>query len=311
MNTDLSRPVGLFTPRAPSIAKPAFEAAPPPSRTQSVAGVANIAAFWGVHAACLAAFWTGVDTRAVLMAVALYVVRMFGITAGYHRYFSHHTYRMGRVMQFLIGWLGCMSAQKGPLWWAAHHRRHHQYSDTRSDIHSPIRESFWWSHVGWVLSSRYDDTDYRVIPDFTKFPELMWLNRWHLVPPLTLGIACLLFGGAKGLVWGFFISTTVLWHSTFLINSAAHLFGSQRYPTTDASRNNVWLAFLTLGEGWHNNHHYHPSSTGQGFFWWEIDLSLYGLKVLEKLGLVSDLRRPPERVLALGRENDRRRRLAR
>ncbi len=276
----------------------------PIARTPDVSwqGTANIAAFFSVHLVCLAAFWTGVSRLAMGLMVGSFLIRMFGITAGYHRYFSHRTYKVNRVVQFAMAWIGCSSAQKGPLWWAAHHRAHHQNSDTRSDIHSPIREGFWWSHVGWILSSQYDDTNYKIIPDLARYPELMWMNKHFLVPPVVWGALCLLIGGAQGLVWGFFISTTLLWHATFLINSAAHLMGRRRFDTTDSSRNSVILALLTLGEGWHNNHHYFPSSTNQGFYWWEIDITYYALKLMQKIGLTKELRNPPQRVLELGRK---------
>jgi stearoyl-CoA desaturase (delta-9 desaturase) len=264
-------------------------------------GHMNLLAVVLVHAACFAASWTGVSAFALGLAVLSFGIRMFGITAGYHRYFAHRSFKAGRGMQFVLAWLGCSAAQKGPLWWAAHHRTHHQVADQRGDIHSPIRETFFWSHMGWWMSNKYDETQYKLIPDYANVPELRWLNKYFLVPPVVWAFLCAAMGGWQGVVWGFFISTTFLWHATFLINSAAHLVGRRRYPTLDGSRNSFWLAILTLGEGWHNNHHYFPSSVNQGFYWWEIDVSYYTLRVLEKIGLVSDLRRPPERVLAKGR----------
>lgn len=278
--------------------------APTITREKSTHGHLNVLAFFLVHVACFTAIWTGVNTKAAILAVASYLIRMFAITAGYHRYFSHRTYQTSRFFQFVLGWIGCASAQKGPLWWAAHHRTHHLESDTPRDIHSPVRDGFWWAHVGWILSEKFDETDTKKIPDLVRFPELVWLNKHFLVPPVTWALACLAIGGAQGLAWGFFISTVVLWHSTFLINSAAHLFGTRRFPTTDDSRNNFWLAILTLGEGWHNNHHYFPSATNQGFYWWEIDVSFYVLKVFRSVGLVWGLRRPPQRILDLGKTLD-------
>jgi len=203
--------------------------------------------FFAVHLVCLAAFWTGVSWKAVLLCFALYVVRMFGITAGYHRYFAHRSYRTSRWFQFVLAWLGCSAAQKGPLWWAAHHRHHHQHSDQIADVHSPEREGFWWSHVGWILCSRYEHTDFAAIKDFAKYPELNWLNRFHVIPGVVLAVACFLLMGWQGLVWGFFISTVVLYHGTFVINSLCHMFGKVRYQTTDTSRNSLILALITLG----------------------------------------------------------------
>ncbi len=232
----------------------------------------------------------------VAAAVALYYVRMFGVTAVYHRYFSHRAYKTSRPMQFLLALLGASAAQKGPLWWAAHHRDHHKYSDQPEDIHSPRQRGFWWSHVGWIVSHDYDETKFGRIADFAKYPELRWLNRWHLLPPTVLAVALWLVGGSGLLVWGFFVSTVVLWHGTFTINSLSHVFGSVRYQTGDDSKNNVWLALITMGEGWHNNHHHYQSTANQGFFWWEVDVSYYALRALSLVGLVWDLRTPPAHV---------------
>lgn len=254
-----------------------------------------------IHLACFAAFWTGVDWKAIALCVSLFLLRKFGITAGYHRYFSHKSFKTSRAFQFVLAWLGCSATQKGPLWWASHHRGHHQNSDGAADIHSPARDGFWWSHIGWVMSGVYDETDFKRIPDYARYPELRWMNRHHVVPPIVLAVLCWLIGGTKGLVWGFCISTTILWHTTFFINSACHMIGRRLFPTKDDSRNSLLMALLTLGEGWHNNHHYYPSSVNQGFYWWEIDVSYYVLRGLAALGIVWDLRRPPARVLALGR----------
>jgi stearoyl-CoA desaturase (Delta-9 desaturase) len=264
----------------------------------------NIIGMFGVHALCLLAFWTGVDAAALALFAATFAVRKFGITAGYHRYFAHKSYKTSRVFQFVLAVLGGTAAQRGPLWWASHHRNHHRYSDTDRDIHSPVKRGFWWSHIGWVLSPAYEKAENRLIPDFNKYPELRWLDDNYLAPPLLLGMLCFFIGSWKGLVWGMFVSTTVLWHTTFLINSATHLFGKKRFPTKDESRNSLILALLTLGEGWHNNHHYYPTSVNQGFYWWEIDISYYVLKVLSWFGVVWDLKKPPQRVLdkGLGRE---------
>lgn len=250
-----------------------------------------------MHLVCFAAIWTGVSWSAALLCAGLYIVRMFGLTAGYHRYFSHRTYKTGRVFQFVLALLGTLATQKGVLWWAAHHRRHHKYTDQEGDVHSPVKDGFWWSHIGWVISTKYDETDWNAIKDFAAYPELRWLNKWHVVPPVVLAVLCYLVMGWQGLVWGFFISTVLLYHGTFAVNSFAHMFGSRRYETTDDSRNNFWIALLTGGEGWHNNHHHYMSSVRQGFFWWEIDFSYYILWALSKFGIVWDMRQPPERLL--------------
>ena len=253
--------------------------------------------FFAVHALALATpFVAPVEGRWIALALGLYVVRMFGVTAGYHRYFSHRAFRTSRGFQLLLAVLGASAVQKGPLWWAAHHRDHHSHSDGPEDVHSPLERGFWWSHVGWILARRYDATKHERVKDFASFPELRWLDRWHLVVPLALAGALFLVGGLPALLWGFFVSTVLLWHGTFAINSLAHVFGRRRYETGDGSRNSLALALVTLGEGWHNNHHFYASSAKQGFFWWEVDVSYYVLRLLAAVRLVRDLRAPPDRV---------------
>jgi stearoyl-CoA desaturase (delta-9 desaturase) len=259
--------------------------------------------FFLMHVLPLGILWTGFGWQEAALAVGLYVVRMFFITAGYHRYFAHRAFKTGRVFQFLLAFGGGTAAQKGMLWWSGHHRHHHKHSDTPKDIHSPKR-GFWWSHMGWIVCEKYEATPSDAIKDFAKYPELVWLDRWHLVPPVVLGLACYLLGGASALFGGFFLSTAVLYHGTFVINSVTHVFGRRRYATSDTSKNSFLLAVITLGEGWHNNHHYYQSTANQGFFWWELDLSYYALKVLSWVGLVWDLRTPSKKVLMANREQD-------
>ncbi len=253
--------------------------------------------FFAIHLLAVAGVvWLGWSWSGLLLAVALYYVRMFGVTGGYHRYFAHRSYRTGRVFQFLLALLAVSSAQKGALWWASHHRHHHKHSDQVGDVHSAKLDGFWWSHVGWILSDKYEPLDDSKIKDFTKYPELMWLERWHLLVPTALGFGLFFAGGWWALVWGLFVSTTLLWHGTFTINSLTHVWGSVRYETTDNSKNNLLLALITMGEGWHNNHHYYQRSVRQGFFWWEIDLTYYVLRALEVVGLVWDLHKPSREV---------------
>ncbi|HVJ93846.1 MAG TPA: acyl-CoA desaturase [Labilithrix sp.] len=256
------------------------------------------APFFGVHiAAVVGLALLGWSWKGFALAVALYFVRMFGVTAGYHRYFSHRTYRTSRWFQFLLGCLAVSSFQKGVLWWAAHHREHHKHSDTKLDPHSWREEGFWWSHIGWILSRDTEETDLKKVGDLARYPELVWLNKYHVVPGILLGVALWLVGSWHALVWGLFVSTTLLWHGTFAINSFAHWWGRRRYVTTDDSKNSFALALLTMGEGWHNNHHYYPRSVRQGFFWWEIDCTYYVLRALSAIGLVWDLHTPPKPVL--------------
>jgi stearoyl-CoA desaturase (delta-9 desaturase) len=269
--------------------------------------IATIPYFF-VHAACLLGIHPSLRPSwgAMIVCIAIYYLRMFGITAGYHRYFSHRSYKTGRVFQFILAAIGTTSLQKGVLWWAAHHRTHHKYSDEPRDIHSPRQRGLYWAHQGWILSPRFEATDWPRIQDFAKYPELRWLNQHFIIPALMAEgllflVSWLVTGNAvEGLriaLWGGFFSTVLLWHGTFTINSLAHVWGSRRYKTTDDSRNNFILALITMGEGWHNNHHYYQSTANQGFFWWEVDFSYYILKVLSWFGIVWDLRTPPAHVL--------------
>ena len=249
--------------------------------------------FWGLHAAAIIGVvklgwsWSG-----VALALGLYVLRMFFVTAAYHRYFSHRSYRTSRVFQFVLA-LGAMATgQKGVIWWASHHRKHHRHSDDPNDTHSPY-DGFWWSHMGWMLSAENEGTDLQSVKDLTRFPELRFLERIWIVPPVAAGLLCYAFGGWHGLVWGCFVSQVLLWHGTFTINSLSHLIGTRRFETSDDSRNHWALAIITLGEGWHNNHHHRPGVARQGIAWWEIDVSYYILRGLGALGLVWDLRGPP------------------
>lgn len=253
--------------------------------------------FWGVHvAAVVGAIIVGWSWSAFWWLSITYCVRMFAITAGYHRYFSHRTYKTSRAFQFVLALLGMTTAQQGPLWWAAHHRRHHKYSDMPEDIHSPRQRGFIWSHCQWILAKRHKATDFDRIKDFAKYPELRFLNRYDLACVVATAVLTYLVGGATGLFWGFFVSVVLAWHFTFFINSLAHVLGSRRYETTDDSRNNFFLALMTFGEGWHNNHHHYQRTARQGFFWWEIDMSWYALKVLEAMRIVWDVEGVPRHI---------------
>jgi len=252
-----------------------------------------------VHLLCFAVIFTGISTTAIVLFVVMYFGRAFFVTAAYHRYFSHKSYRLNRFWQFVFAFQAEATAQKGVLWWASNHRHHHRYSDQESDLHSP-RKGFWWSHVGWILSDKYKATDLAAIKDFAKYPELRWLDKHEGVPPWIYGIAAFAIGGWSGLVVGFFWSTVLLWHTTFLVNSAAHVFGRRRYETTDTSRNSFLIALVTGGEGWHNNHHHYQASARQGFFWWEVDFTYYVLKAMSWVGIVKDLKAPPARILHPG-----------
>jgi stearoyl-CoA desaturase (delta-9 desaturase) len=265
--------------------------------------------FLFMHLACLLVLWTGVSMVAVVTCLSLYVIRMFAITAGFHRLFAHRTYQTSRAFQFLMGFIGTSSYQKGPLWWSSHHRRHHLYADTDQDLHSPLSHAVWRSHCGWFLSRESQATEWKLIANLSKYRELRFLDRFYSLPPVLLAVAMFLFGtilaryapglGTSGwqmLAWGFFVSTVVLYHGTFTVNSLAHIFGTRRYANEDNSRNNWFVALITLGEGWHNNHHHYQSSERQGFYWWELDVSHYTLRMLSWFGMVWDLRTPPDHV---------------
>jgi stearoyl-CoA desaturase (delta-9 desaturase) len=274
-------------------------AAPTSARLTGYVRVTSLA-FWGVHVAAVVGIiaggwsWSG-----AALALGSYFVRMIVVTATYHRYFSHRSYKTSRAFQFLLA-LGAQSAaQKGVLWWASHHRWHHKYSDTPKDVHSARLRGFWYSHIGWIMGPQWERTDRTMVSDLAKFPELRALDRQglNILPTVLLALAFLWLGGGHALVWGYFVSTVLLWHGSFAINSLAHLWGTRRYATGDDSRNNWFLALLTTGEGWHNNHHHYQSSANQGFRWWEIDVTFYVLRMLEALGLVWDLRRPSREVI--------------
>lgn len=265
--------------------------------------------FIAMHLACLMVFFTGTSAFALLFCLGFFWLRMFAITAFYHRYFSHRSFKTNRAWQFVFAVLGNMSAQRGPLWWAAHHRHHHQHSDQEQDLHSPIQRGFWWSHIGWFTCDASFNTARDRIGDFYRYPELRFINRFDMLVPAVTGLSIFLLGqalahfapglGVNGyqlFAWGFIVSTVLLFHSTVTINSLAHCWGSRRFNTKDNSRNNWLLALLTLGEGWHNNHHRYPRSAKQGFFWWEIDITYYILKIMSWLGIIHSLSPVPEKI---------------
>jgi stearoyl-CoA desaturase (delta-9 desaturase) len=262
-----------------------------------------------LHLGCLGVIWTGGSWFAAGIAAALYFIRMFAVTGIYHRYFSHKSYNTSRFGQFLLALFGGTCVQRGPLWWAYHHRHHHQHSDELEDAHSPHVHGFWWSHIGWITSRRNFPTNYTKVPDLARYPELVFLNRFDILIPAVFAAGLFFSGqllahaapalhtsGAQMLVWGFFISTTVLFHGTSCINSLAHLLGKRRFDTGDDSRNSFVLSLVTLGEGWHNNHHRYMSATRQGFYWWEIDITYYLLKILSLTGFIWNLKEVPASV---------------
>ena len=256
------------------------------------------AGYVAIHAACLAVLWVGVSTTDVVLCGASYVIRMFGLSAGYHRYFAHRAFKTSRAGQFLLALLGTLGVQRGALWWASRHRHHHRYSDTADDIHSPLRQGFAYSHSGWFLDRRNAETDLARVQDLAKFPELVWLDRWNVLPVVVFGASLWLVFGTSGFVWGFCVSTVLLWHAIHAIGSFGHRFGGyRRFATTDNSRNKWFLGIVLLGEGWHNNHHFYPASARTGYRWWEVYPVYWVLCALRALGLVWDVREPPPRAL--------------
>lgn len=273
-----------------------------------------------MHILALGVFFVGFSWIALTAMLLTYVVRVFALTAGFHRYFSHRSFKTSRIFQFVMAWVGTSAAQLGPMWWAANHRHHHQYSDQEADIHSPVIRDAFWAHMGWILCRAYGSIQHDRIKDLNKYPELRFVDRFHVLPVLSLII--LLFGVGAGLnfyfpalgtsgmqmvMWGFFLSTILVYHVTFCVNSITHIIGNKRFETNDESRNSFWVALLTFGEGWHNNHHRWPLSARQGMYWWEFDLTFIMLRVLEKLGLVWDLKVYPQHIYqeaAAGRVED-------
>ena len=273
--------------------------------------------FIGIHVLCLGAWWTGVSAAALIVAAGLYLLRVFAVTGFYHRYFSHRTFRTTRAFQFVMALAGNLAAQRGPIWWAGHHRHHHLHSEQQPDLHSPVQHGFWRSHVGWFMTDAGFRTQARYVRDWLRYPELRYLDRYDWVVPVLLIAGLWIAGawldasapylgvtGAQLVVWGFAISTVAVYHVTYTINSLAHRFGRRRFATRDDSRNNAVLAILTMGEGWHNNHHHYPASARQGFYWWEIDLTYYGLVLLSWMGLIWNLRPVPAHVLDRNRVDD-------
>lgn len=263
------------------------------------------------HLACLLAFITGVSTAAAITALVLYTIRALGVTAGYHRYFAHRSFRTGRGFQFVLAFLGSLSVQGGVLWWVSHHRDHHKYTETERDIHSPTKHGLWMAHMGWMMHEECLQTNQANTKDFAKFPEIRWLQRNYALLIIGEALAIFLFGfilnylypalgtsGLQMLVWGFFISTVLLWHSTFMVNSVCHRWGTRPYDAGDDSTNNVIVGVLTMGEGWHNNHHKFAYSARHGLRWYQIDITWYVLRILSFFGIVTELKLPRQKDLA-------------
>lgn len=271
---------------------------------------ARVIPFIGIHVGCIGVLWVGHSYFAIMLALAFYGIRIFSIGAFYHRYFSHKSYETNRFWQFIFALLGMSAIQRGPLWWAAHHRHHHIHSDDPDDSHSAAQHGFWWSHIGWFLSKRHFHYPENCIKDFSRYPEIKWLDRFDSLIAMLFAGTIFLIGyvcqsiwpalntsGLQCFIWVFCISTVCSYHVTFCINSLTHIFGKRVYPTKDQSKNHWLLALLTFGEGWHNNHHFYPVSARQGFTWWQIDITYYILKGMEKIRIIKNLKKPPQRII--------------
>ncbi len=264
-----------------------------------------------MHVSCVGVFFVKGGWPAAIICAVMYLLHVFALTAGFHRYFSHKTFKTSRAVQWILAVLGTTAAQRDPLWWASHHRVHHETADTEADTHSPRHYGFWWAHMGWVMKRELMETRFEKIRDFARYPELMWLNRHPYTPPVILAGLLLALGaglnrlqpgwgvsGPQFLFYGFFLSTVLVYHVTFCINSVSHIIGRQPYETGDDSRNNWVLGLLAMGEGWHNNHHRYAVCTRQGFRWWELDLTYMILRALHWIGVVWGIREPPAALLA-------------
>ncbi len=250
-----------------------------------------------VHLALLAIPYIEFSWWYLLWIFVLTRIIGLGVTVGLHRYITHRSFKTTRWFQFLLACAGCTALQKGPLWWAIHHRLHHRYSDTPQDPHSPVVDGFIHGHVGWLFTRDMINPDQKIVHDFLKYPELVWLDRLWMIPGLLMAVTCYALGGWGALVYGYCLSVVIIFQVTFAINSIGHMFGPQRFDTGEGSRNNPVLGVLAMGDGWHNNHHRAPSSARHGFTWYEVDLSYLFIRFLKAVGLAWDIKLPPPDLL--------------
>lgn len=255
--------------------------------------------FWTVQASAFLVFFVPFTWGLVAMWAVSHFLRAIGLTLSFHRYYAHRAFQMNRTARFVWTLIATAAMQKGPLWWAGHHVNHHRFADREGDPHSPAVSGVYYAHVGWFLNDAQHDrleASNPVMRDFSKAPEIVWLDTYFFVPPLVLAIALYLAGGMPWLVWGFCLPTTTLAHATFAINTVNHMFGSRRFDTIDESTNNVVTAFFAVGEGWHNNHHRYQRSARNGFYWWEFDPTWYTIRLMAAVGLAWDLQPVPDRI---------------
>ena len=261
--------------------------------SQGHTNLITVIAMSAFHVGAAAAFFF-IDSGALLAALIMYFVAgSFGIGMAYHRLLTHRGYKTYKWVEYFLTTCGTLALEGGPIFWVATHRIHHQYSDLEGDPHSP-REGTYWAHMGWIFTGKamHHDTEVlrRYVPDLSKDRFHVALTTWHWVPQVVVGLAFLAFGGIPYVLWAVFFRTTFGLHCTWLVNSATHLWGSRRFKTRDDSTNNWWVAALTFGEGWHNNHHAHPVSARHGLAWYEFDINWMGIRTLQALGLAWDVK---------------------
>ncbi len=255
-----------------------------------------------MHVGALAAFFTFSWKAVGVMLFLWWLCGGIGICLGYHRYFTHRSFTTSKPIEYLLAICGCLAGEAGPINWVAAHRYHHSYSDMEEDPHSPFKDprsplkSFFWAHIGWLFAREMHlakfDSYKRYAPDMVRDKFLVFLDKNHMLPVLALTAALYALGGWPYIVWGIFVRSVCVYHSTWFVNSASHVWGYRNYETTDKSRNNWWVAALSFGEGWHNNHHAFQRSARHGFHWWEIDVTYMTIKVLWLFGLASDIHLP-------------------
>jgi len=259
----------------------------------------SVIIFWTVQASALLVFAVPFHLAYLGLWAVSHFVRAIGLTLAFHRYFAHRSFQMNRPARFIWSLVGTAAMQKGPLWWAGHHVNHHRFADRDGDPHSPMVSGVYHAHIGWFLNdARHDRLEKTnpVIRDFSKAPEIAWLDRNYVVPPLVLAAILYLIGGLPVLIWGFCLPTMTLAHATFAINTVNHMFGTRRFETRDESRNNVLTALFAAGEGWHNNHHRYQRAARNGFYWWEFDLTWYVIRAMAAVGVAWDVQRVPKRI---------------
>jgi len=255
--------------------------------------------FWVVQASALLVFAVPFRWAFLGLWAASHFLRAIGLTLVFHRYLAHRAFRMNRVARFVWTFIGTAAMQKGPLWWAGHHVNHHRFADREGDPHSPMISGFYYAHVGWFLhDTKHDRVEATnpVIRDFSTVPEIAWLDRYFFLPPAALAATLFLAGGWPWLVYGFCLPTMTLAHATFAINTVNHMFGSRRFDTLDESRNNPLTAFFAVGEGWHNNHHRYQRAARNGFYWWEVDVTWYVIRLMSAVGLAWNVQGVPRRI---------------